>query len=185
MKIGYARVSSIGQSLAVQEAKLAHCEKIYKEKASASGGKRPIFDACMDFVREGDVLYVTRIDRLARSTLDLCRIAAKLEEKKVALHVIDQNIETASATGRLLYHVLAAIAQFETELRAERQADGIAKAKERGVHCGRARALTEAQAQTMRTKRKSGMLIRELMEEYKLSKASVYRYLKDPESKDE
>jgi len=76
------------------------------------------------YVREGDTLVVTRLDRLARSTLHLCQIADELEQKQVDLRVIDQNINTADATGRLLFNMLASIAQFETELRAERQMDG-------------------------------------------------------------
>lgn len=79
------------------------------------------------------MLVVTRLDRLARSTLHLCQIAAELERKHVNLQVLDQQIDTSDATGRLLFNMLGAIAQFETEIRAERQMDGIRKAKDRGV----------------------------------------------------
>ena len=132
--VGYARVSSVGQTLDVQLDKLKHCDKIFQEKKSGASGKQPRLDACLEYVREGDTLVVTRLDRLARSTLHLCQIAADLESKQVNFHVIDQNINTSDATGRLLFNMLGAIAQFETELRAERQMDGIQKAKERGEY---------------------------------------------------
>jgi DNA invertase Pin-like site-specific DNA recombinase len=136
-RVGYARVSSVGQSLEVQLDKLAHCacDKTYQEKKSGSGdgGKRPGLEACLEYVREGDTLLVTRLDRLARSTLHLCQIAAELQRKGVELQVLDQQIDTATSTGRLLFHMLGAIAQFETEIRAERQRDGIEHAKARSV----------------------------------------------------
>ncbi len=118
--VGYARVSSIGQRLDVQLDKLQHCDKIYQEKKSGSSNQRPELKACLDYVREGDTLVVTRLDRLARSTLHLCQIAAELGQQQVNLQVLDQNIDTGDATGRLLFNMLGAIGQFETEIRAER-----------------------------------------------------------------
>ena len=175
--IGYARVSSVGQSLDVQLDKLKHCQKIYQEKQSGTNQKRPELKACLDYIREGDTLVVTRLDRLARSTLHLCQIAETLKEEKVNLQVLDQNIDTSDATGRLLFNMLGAIAQFETEIRAERQMDGINKAKERGVAFGRKRKMTTQQIEKLIERRKSGTLIKTLMADYNLSKASVYRYL--------
>ncbi len=175
--IGYARVSSVGQALDVQLSKLKHCDKIFQEKKSGSSNKRPRLQACLEYVREDDTLVVTRLDRLARSTLHLCEIADKLAKKKVALKVIDQNINTTDATGRLLFNMLAAIAQFETEIRAERQMDGIQKAKQRGVRFGRRNRLIAKQVVELRNKRAQGILIKTLMREYKLSKSTVYRYL--------
>ena len=163
--IGYARVSSIGQKLDVQLEKLTSCEKVYQEKESASSTKRPQLVACLDYVREGDILVITKLDRLARSTLDLCNIAKRLADKGVALQVIDQNIDTSNSTGRLMFNMLATIAQFETEIRAERQMDGIKKAKENGVVFGRVKTLTPEQVTELKSKRQSGTLIRELMSE--------------------
>ncbi len=180
--VGYARVSSVGQSLDVQLDKLKQCDKIYQEKKSGASGKRPRLKACLEYVREGDTLVVTRLDRLARSTLHLCQIANELERKQVNLLVLEQNINTCDATGRLLFNMLGAIAQFETEIRAERQMDGIQKAKERGVHFGRKKRLTAQQIAELRQKRKKGTLIKILMKDYGLSKASVYRYLVETES---
>ncbi len=132
---------------------------------------------CMGYVREGDQLIVTRIDRLARSTLHLCQIAETLREKNVDLVVLDQNIDTTDATGRLLFNMLGAIGQFETEIRAERQMDGIKKAKDRGVQFGKRPALTADQIEELRKKRQQGALIKNLMAHYDLSKATIYRYL--------
>jgi len=175
--VGYARVSSVGQSLDVQLDKLKHCDRIYQEKKSGSSSKRLELKVCLDYVREGDTLVVTRLDRLARSTLHLCQIAAELARKQVDLQVLDQNIDTGDATGRLLFNMLGAIGQFEMEIRAERQRDGIQKAKERGVHLGRKKRLSVRQINELRDRRTQGVLIKTLMKDYGLSKASVYRYL--------
>jgi DNA invertase Pin-like site-specific DNA recombinase len=175
--VGYARVSSVGQSLDVQLDKLKHCNKIFQEKKSGTSNQRPKLSACLEYVREEDILVVTRLDRLARSTLHLCQIAETLKQKQVSLQVLDQNINTSDATGRLLFNMLGAIAQFETEIRAERQMDGINKAKERGVPFGRKKKMTNQQVEELIERRKSGTLIKTLMADYNLSKASVYRYL--------
>lgn len=179
--VGYARVSSVGQSLDVQLEKLDHCDKIFEEKASGSKDDRPQLAACLSYLREGDVLVITRLDRLARSTLHLCKIASQLESDGVALQVLDQSIDTTSATGRLLFNMLAAIAQFENELRKERQTDGINKAKARGVKFGRQPALSPEQVEELRALREQGAMIRELMEKYSISKATTYRYLAEDE----
>lgn len=105
------------------------------------------------------------------------QIAESLTRKQVDLHVLDQQIDTGNATGRLLFHMLGAMAQFETEIRAERQMDGIQKAKARGVHFGRKQTLTSDQVAELRHRRGQGILIKTLMHDYRLSKASVYRYL--------
>jgi len=98
------------------------------------------------------------------------------------LQVLDQQIDTGDATGRLLFHMLGAIAQFETGLRAERQRDGIQNARARGVTCGRTKRLTSQQSLELRNRRQQGAPIKTLMADYGLSKASVYRYLSEPSS---
>lgn len=175
--VGYARVSSVGQTLAVQLDKLRQCDKIFQEKVSGLNAKRPQLAVCLEYVREGDTLVVTKLDRLARSTLHLCQIAAELERKQVALQVLDQNIDTNSATGRLLFNMLGAIAQFETEIRAERQREGIQKARERGVQFGKRKKLNPTQVAELQERRRQGVLIKTLMHDYGISKTSVYRYL--------
>jgi DNA invertase Pin-like site-specific DNA recombinase len=169
----------VGQSLQVQLAKLGacDCDKTYQEKKSGAGGKRPRLAACLEYVREGDTLVVTRLDRLARSTLHLCQIAADLQRKGVELHVLDQQIDTATSTGRLLFHMLGAIAQFETEIRAERQRDGIAHAKARGAPFGRRKLLTPLRIAELRARRREGVPISALIRDFHVSKATIYRYL--------
>jgi len=175
--IGYARVSSVGQTLAVQLDKLEQCDRVFQEKVSGVTDKRPQLQTCLEYVRQGDTVVVTKLDRLARSTLHLCQIAAELERKQVDLQVLDQSIDTSSATGRLLFNMLGAIAQFETEIRAERQREGIRKAKERGVKFGKRKKLNQQQVVELQEGRRQGVLIKTLMRDYGLSKTSVYRYL--------
>jgi len=176
--IGYARVSSYGQSLDVQLEKLGHCDRVFKEKQSGrSTDKREQLALCLDYVRDGDTLVVTKLDRLARSTRDLLNILNSLEKKQVKLNVLDQQIDTSTPSGRLLVTLLGSIAEFENDLRRDRQMDGIAHARKSGVKFGRKKSLTDAQVVEMRQKRTEGLLIKDLMTHYSLSKASVYRAL--------
>ena len=176
--IGYARVSTTGQSLDVQLEKLTHCEKIFEEKVSASSSdKRHRLKACLEYVRENDTLVITKLDRLARSTYDLCKIAMELTRKKVELHVIDQNINSSEPSGRLLFTMLGAIAQFENELRHERQMEGIARAKKKGMRLGRYKVLTNEEVVELRQKKSEGVVISKLKRIYGISKPSIYRYL--------
>jgi DNA invertase Pin-like site-specific DNA recombinase len=178
--VGYARVSSTGQSLEVQldMLKAAGCEKVYAEKKSGLDGRRSELAKCLDYVRDGDVLLVTKLDRLARSTSDLYAIIGKLKEKGVGFRCLDnRDLDTTTKSGKLLLGMLALIAEFEADIRKERQLEGIAKAKDRGVTFGRQPKLTEEQVDELRQRRKNGDLIRDLMAAYDLSKASVYRML--------
>lgn len=179
--VGYARVSSADQSLTVQTDKLNlnGCEKLYQEKHSGTTDDRPQLKACLDYVREGDTLVITKLDRLARSTFHLTQIADRLKEKKVELLVIDQALDTRTSTGRLLFNMLGAIAEFETEIRKERQRDGISKAKEQGVKFGAKPKLTPQSLEQLKEDRVSGLLITDLMTKYRISKTSVYRALAD------
>lgn len=178
-KIGYARVSSVGQSLDIQNDKLTEygCEKIYQEKKTGTTADRSELKAILDYVRDGDYLVITKLDRLARSTFHLTQIADGLKNKNVELIVLDQNIDTSTPTGKLLFNMLASIAEFETEIRKERQLEGIEKAKAKGVQFGRKAKLTDTQIIEMKQKRENGMLIKDVMKEFGLSKASVYRLL--------
>ena len=177
--IGYARVSSLGQSLAVQVDKLGEfgCEEIFQEKRSGTTATRPALQECLRHLRKGDTLIITKLDRLACSTLDLHRILAELKDKGVGFKVLDQSMDTTTKEGQLMFSILASIAEFETALRAERQKEGILKAQQNGVAFGRKAKLTEEQVVEMRQKRSEGVLIKDLMSEYGLSKASVYRLL--------
>ncbi len=122
--VGYARVSSVGQSLEVQEAALSGCDKLFVEKASAKDRARPVLERALDYVREGDTLICTRLDRIARSTADLLSIVDQLQEKGVRFKLLQMDLDTNSATGKLILTTLGAIATFERELMLERQAEG-------------------------------------------------------------
>ncbi len=176
--IGYARVSSTGQDLTVQLEKLSGCDKIFKEKRSGLDTGRPELKRCLEYLREGDTLLVTKIDRLARSTPDLYRIVSLLTEKGVAFRVIDDpSIDTTSRTGKLVMGVLALIAEFENDIRRERQMDGIKKARDQGVRFGRRPILVPKIVQQVRKLRKGGKTVPEIMRLTDLSKASIYRAL--------
>ena len=179
--VGYARVSTSGQKLDIQLAKLkefgCYNEHIFTDKHTGTTAQRPQLQECLKFLRKGDILVITKLDRLARSTLHLHEIANKLNEKEVGFKVLDQSIDTTTKEGRLLFSMLAAIAEFETELRKERQLEGIAKAKENNVRFGAKPKLAEPQINELKARRERGVLIKELMGEYNLSKSSIYRLL--------
>jgi DNA invertase Pin-like site-specific DNA recombinase len=180
--VGYARVSTAGQSLEVQlhDLKAAGCEKVFSEKRSGLDGKRPELARCLEYVRDGDVLLVTKLDRLARSTMDFYAIAGRLKDKGVGFRCLDNlQLDTTTKVGKLTLGLLALIAEFETAIRKERQLEGIAKAKERGTAFGRQSKLTDDQVAELRKRRKAGDMIKDLMRDYGLSKASIYRLLVD------
>ena len=141
MLVGYSRVSSTGQNLTSQIEALeeAGCERVYKEKKSGTNvSARPILEEAIDFCRAGDVFLVTRLDRCSRSVGDLQDIIKRLDEKGVGFKCTEQSeVDTTTSNGRLMLNLLSAFAQFETELRAERQKDGVQSALARGVKFGK------------------------------------------------
>jgi DNA invertase Pin-like site-specific DNA recombinase len=178
MKVGYARVSSLGQSLDTQIEKLTAfgCEKVFQEKRSgATRQKREAVNAALEFCREGDVLCITKLDRLARSMFDLQEIAQTLDRKKVDFVVLDQNIDTTTPAGRLTFHLLGAVAEFERDLIAERRNEGIEKAKAKGVKFGRAEKLTPAQVEELQAARRAGERRKVLMDRFDISKSTFSR----------
>jgi DNA invertase Pin-like site-specific DNA recombinase len=177
--VGYARVSSVGQKLDVQLEKLKQygCDKIFEEKASGTTQNRVQLKRCLDYLREGDSLVITKLDRLARSTFHLTQIANQLEEKSVDFVVLDQQIDTSIPTGKLLFNMLASIAEFETEIRKERQLEGIEKAKSKGVKFGAKKKLTEEEVEQMTQERVAGVLVKDLAKKYGISVPSVYRLI--------
>jgi DNA invertase Pin-like site-specific DNA recombinase len=177
--VGYARVSSSGQSLRIQLDKLKHCHKIYKEKRSGVTADRPQFKECMNYLREGDTLFVTRLDRLARSVVHLSKLSDWFSNEGINLVVIDQNIDTTTSTGKLMFNMLAAIAEFENDLRRERQTEGVAKAQERGVKFGRPAKVTDEIKRDIYTRRIEGATIREICSEFKIGQATVYRAINE------
>jgi DNA invertase Pin-like site-specific DNA recombinase len=177
--VGYARVSSLGQSLEVQREKLKAfgIDKLFEEKKSGLDNTRPELKHCLDYLREGDTLVISRIDRLARSAEDLLRIVRQLEGKSVTLKVLDQSIDTRDAAGKAFLGMLAVFAEFENNIRRERQMDGIKKAKTQGIKFGRKSLLTEDTITEIKDLREQGVTVPEIMRRTGLSKASVYRAL--------
>ena len=178
MLVGYARVSSSGQSLDVQLDALsaAGCGKIFSEKRSGTttSGRTELADA-VSFVRDGDTLVVTRLDRLARSAGDLHNLVKQLADKKVAFQCLQQSsLDTSSSTGKLLLGVLASMAEFEADIRRERQREGIDRAKAAGVYRGRKPSVDVAAVRAMRDQGLGGT---EIAKHLGIGRASVYRAL--------
>ena len=179
--VGYARVSSAGQSLDVQLEKLsaAGCTRTFKEKRSGrQADNRHELQACLAYVREGDTLVVSRLDRVARSVLDLAKIADLLHRKGVALRVLDQGLDTSTAEGKLMFNLLGAFAEFEAEIRKERAADGVALALQKGVRFGRRKALNDEQARHLRRLHtEEGFSVAQLQDRFQVGRSTVYRAL--------
>jgi DNA invertase Pin-like site-specific DNA recombinase len=177
--IGYARVSTKGQDEALQLDSLneAGCERIFQERASAAK-ERPELAKALDYVRAGDTLVVWKLDRLGRSLKHLIEIAADLEERGVDLRFTTQGIDTSTPGGRMVFHMLAALAEFERELIRERTYAGLAAARARGRTGGRKKALTDAQLKQVRQMYGSGeYTVATIAEVVRVSPATIYRAL--------
>ena len=183
MLIGYGRTSTTDQQAGIQaqerDLSAAGCDKLFIEQVS-SIGKRQQLDAALDYVREGDTLIVTKLDRLARSVPDLLAMVARLEAKSVALRVLamsgSQPLDTGTAIGKLMLAVIGAVGQFEREMMLERQREGIAQAKRDGRYKGRAPTVRRQAAEIMRLK-DAGVTPTEIATRLGIGRASVYRVL--------
>src|SRR6201995_4577308 len=174
---GYARVSTLDQNLSIQRAalKAAGCDVIRAEKASGTRRDgRTELQVLLDFLRPGDALIVTRIDRLARSLRDLQNIVHELKEKRVTLRATEQPIDTGTAAGKAFLDMLGVFAEFETNLRKERQLEGISAAKARGVYKGRKPTLDPGKVHELAAAGAGGSAI---ARQLKISRTSVYRLL--------
>jgi DNA invertase Pin-like site-specific DNA recombinase len=177
--IGYARVSTIDQDLSIQEAalKAAGCTLIRTEKRSGTSTEgRAELQTILEFLRPGDTLVVTRIDRLARSIRDLQNIVHELKTRGVTLKATEQPIDTSTAAGKAFLDMLGVFAEFETNLRKERQLEGIAKAKAEGVYKGRKPSINVAKVRELRA---HGMGATEIAKTLGIHRVSVYRALLD------
>jgi DNA invertase Pin-like site-specific DNA recombinase len=177
MKYGYARVSSSGQDLTIQIEALtkAGCETIRQEKVSGTSVQgRDELNTLLEFLRKGDELVVTRIDRLARSIRDLQNIVYDLDKKGVVLSATEQPINTQTSAGKCFLDMLGVFGEFETNLRKERQLEGISKAKEKGVYKGRKPSVDVEKVKELRD---SGMGGSAIAKEMGIGRASVYRAL--------
>ena len=178
--VGYARTSTVEQQagLGAQERDLrdAGCTKLFSETVSSVANHRPQLEAALDYVREGDTLVVTKLDRLARSVADLVSIMSKLNAKGVALRILAMSLDTATPTGKLMINLLGSIAEFERELMLERQREGIAKAKAEGKYKGRAPTARQKSKDVLRMK-SEGKTVEAIVRELGVSRSSVFRIL--------
>ena len=181
MKVGLARVSSVGQNLESQIAALKEygCEKIFEEKRSGTTSKgRTVLREWIDFMRESDVAVVTRIDRCSRSVLDLQLIVKELEDKGVTFAATEQSINTKTPEGKCFLNMLSVFSSFETDLRKERQGDEIKIAKEKGKFKGR---VAKIDAKQIKRLKDEGLGASEIARQMNIERTSVYRLLKKVE----
>lgn len=186
MKVGYARVSTTDQNLEGQLNKLkeAGCDKLFEEKQSGKSAKdRPRLQECISFVREGDILVVTKLDRLARSVFDLHAIANKLQEKSVDLVILNMNLDTSTPAGKLMFTMLGAIAEFERDLINERTTEGRLSAMASGVKFGRKVKVNEKMREAIKNRvahlKEIGAPASKdvIAREFGIGRATVYRAL--------
>lgn len=177
MLIGYARTSTVEQKAGFEAQSVtleAHgCTKIFAEQISSVGDREEL-ERALEFVREGDTLMVTKLDRLARSVSHLCQLVERLQAKGVSLRVLDMGLDTGTPTGRLMLNLLGSVGQFEREVMLERQRVGIAKAKSEGKYQGR-KPTARQKAAEVTALREAGLGASAIAERLGVSRASVYR----------
>lgn len=180
MKVGYARVSTNYQNIdsQIEALKKAGCEKIFQEKLSGKNKhNRDELNKALDFVRDGDIFFVTRLDRCSRSVKDLYEILKLLDEKKVLFKATSQDIDTSTSTGRVTLGILALVSEFEADLRAERQADGIASAKAKGVKFGRSIKFDKNKCIKALEMKNTGISNTEIAKYFDVHKSTLLRHL--------
>ncbi|WP_133135916.1 recombinase family protein [Legionella rowbothamii] len=182
MLIGYARVSTDDQNLNLQNdaLKTSGCERIFEDHMTGSKIQRPGLEAALEFAREGDVFVVWRLDRLSRSLKDLIEMVALLDSKKIGLKSLHESIDTSSSSGKLIFHIFGALAEFERSLIRERTHAGLQAARARGRNGGRPKKLSNDKAklalQLYEGKQHS---INKICEFIGVSKPTLYKYLKE------
>ena len=183
MLIGYARVSTQDQKYSLEdqvaELKAAGCERVYQEEVSSVDSQRLELENALDYIREGDILVVKKLDRLARSVADTVDIQKRLEAKNAGLSILDMKIDTTTPEGRLSFNLFASIAQFEREVMLERQKVGIAKAKADGKYKGRKPTSDDKKAEILKLAAQGNMTKEEIRKAVNVGIATVYRVLKE------
>jgi DNA invertase Pin-like site-specific DNA recombinase len=183
MLVGYARISTVGQiaGFEAQQRDLdgVGCEKLFSEQVS-SVAEREQLNACLEFIREGDTLVVTKLDRLARSMRDLMDIVGMIDDKGAHLRILDMQLDTSTATGKLMLNLLGSVAEFERSMMLERQREGVAKAKAEGKYKGR---VPTAIRQTDRVVAMAvqGSTSAQIVDALGISRTSVWRIMKTNE----
>jgi DNA invertase Pin-like site-specific DNA recombinase len=179
-RVGYARVSTIDQNVERQLDGI-ELDRVFTDKASGKDTKRPQLQAALEYLREGDELYVHSMDRLARNAEDLLRIVRELTDRGVTVEFVKNHLTFSGKSdpmAKLMMTMLAAFGEFERDLIRERQREGIAIAKARGVYKGRKKALTSEQAVELLECARSGMPKAELARSYGISRETLYQYLR-------
>ena len=182
MKIGYARVSTEDQNLDMQidALKEAKCDHIYEEKMSGKINDRPALEKALNFMRKGDTLVVWKLDRLGRSLRHLIEVINDLMDDGMYFMSLQENIDTTSTSGKLIFHIFAALAEFEREIISERTKAGLKAAKSRGRYGGRPKKLDHKQAQMVKRMWKDhSVTIDEICRTFDISRTAMYRYLKE------
>jgi len=181
MLIGYARTSTQDQKYSLEdqvaELKAAGCERLYQEEVSSVDSQRVELENALDYIREGDILVVKKLDRLARSVADTVKIQERLKAKKAGLKILDMDIDTTTPSGKLQFNLFAAIAQFEREVMLERQKVGIAKAKADGKYTGR-QPISKDKKDKILELASTNKTRQEIADEVGCGIATVYRVLK-------
>jgi DNA invertase Pin-like site-specific DNA recombinase len=180
MLIGYARVSTQEQNLDLQKDALegAGCERIYSDQVSGSTERRQELDTAIEILREGDTIVVWRLDRLGRSLKHLIELVGELEERGVGFKSLQESIDTTSSSGRLVFHVFGALAEFERNLIRERTRAGLDAARSRGRKGGRPKKLdTKKQALAVKLYQGKQHPVEEICEMFGISKPTLYSYL--------
>ncbi len=184
MNIGYARVSTQDQDLSLQIDALngAGCKKIYKEKITGSKKERPQLNELLEQLREGDVVVIWKLDRLARSLKDLVSLVNEIQEKGGALHSLNDQIDTTTPHGKFTFHIFAALAEFERDIIRERTKAGLAAARARGRKGGRPKGLSKKAQHTAiiaeKLYQERELTVKEICEQLSISKGTLYNYLR-------
>jgi len=180
MKIGYARISTADQNARLQRdaLKAAGCEKVVTEQVSGSSTKRPKLEKLLRSLKKGDVLTVWRLDRLGRSLPHLIEVVRDLEGKGAGFQSLSEDINTTTAGGRLVFHLMGALAEFERSLIVERTQAGLQAARKRGVRVGRPRSLTPAQVNHAKKLINSGERPTAVAKSLGVNRSTLYRYLR-------
>jgi DNA invertase Pin-like site-specific DNA recombinase len=179
-KIGYCRVSTTEQNMTAQMELLhkAGCQEVFEEKISGSHIDRPELRKMLDYIRKGDTVIVTKLDRLARSTKDLLSIAEEIKKKGADFEVLNIHLDTKSPTGQLMLTLLAAIAEFEREIMLERQREGIDIAKKEGRYKGR-KPIEETKLQQVQTLIDGGMSVSNAVSEVGIARRTYYKAIEE------